>query len=427
MGYVKMPDGAYIAYMTTGEGPIDVVWQPEIYSNIDVVWQMPRWAAWFRGLATFSRLILHDRRSTGASSRNVAPPNLETRVADCLAVLDAVESERPVLGGELEGGAANVMLAATKPERVHSLFWWYPAPRSTQASDYPWGGTDQDLERRMQERATWGTPEFNDPDDPTSPWGLFSRQSSTPDVAVEQELIWRQTDVRGALPAVTSPTLLMAREHDREALEYLAALMPNASVRLFPGTGDSLPSIAEQPAVLRVLEEFIGVAAPEPELDTVLATVLFTDIVGSTERQAALGDWVWKELAGRHHALVRDALERWRGVEIDTAGDSFYATFDGPARAIRCAQEVTLRVQELGIQVRAGVHTGECTMIDGKIGGIGVAIGARIAASAAASEVLVSQTVKDLVAGSGITFKDAGVHELKGVPERWRLYAPVAE
>ena len=423
MGYVKMPDGAYIAYMTTGEGPIDVVWQPEIYSNIDVVWQMPRWAAWFRGLAAFSRLILHDRRSTGASSRNVAPPNLETRVADCLAVLDAVESERPILGGELEGGAANVMFAATKPERVHSLFWWYPAPRSTQASDYPWGGTDQDLDRRMQERATWGTPEFNDPDDPTSPWPLFSRQSSTPDVAVELELIWRQTDVRGALPAVTSPTLLMAREHDREALEYLAALMPNASVRLFPGTGDSLPSIAEQPAVLRVLEEFIGVAAPEPELDTVLATVLFTDIVGSTERQAALGDWVWKELAGRHHALVRDALERWRGVEIDTAGDSFYATFDGPARAIRCAQEVTFRVQELGIQVRAGVHTGECTMIDGKIGGIGVAIGARIAASAAASEVLVSQTVKDLVAGSGITFKDAGVHELKGVPERWHLYA----
>jgi class 3 adenylate cyclase len=427
MGYVKMPDGAYIAYMTTGQGPIDVVWQPEIWSNIDVVWQMPRWAAWFRGLATFSRLILHDRRSTGASSRNVAPPNLETRVADCLAVLDAVESERPVLGGELEGGAANVMLAATKPERVHSLFWWYPAPRSTQASDYPWGGTDQDLERRMQERATWGTPEFDDPDDPTSPWGLFSRQSSTPDVAVELELIWRQTDVRGALPAVTSPTLLMARENDREALEYLAALMPNASVRLFPGTGDSLPSIAEQPAVLRVLEEFIGVAAPEPELDTVLATVLFTDIVGSTERQAALGDWVWKELAGRHHALVRDALQRWRGVEIDTAGDSFYATFDGPARAIRCAQEVTLRVQELGIQVRAGVHTGECTMIDGKIGGIGVAIGARIAASAAASEVLVSQTVKDLVAGSGITFKDTGVHELKGVPERWRLYAAVPD
>jgi class 3 adenylate cyclase len=279
----------------------------------------------------------------------------------------------------------------------------------------------------MQERATWGTPEFNDPDDPTSPWGLFSRQSSTPDVAVEQELIWRQTDVRGALPAVTSPSLLMARENDREALEYLAALMPNASVRLFPGTGDSLPAIAEQPAVLRVLEEFIGVAVPEPELDTVLATIVFTDIVGSTERQAALGDWVWKELAGRHHALVRDALKRWRGVEIDTAGDSFYATFDGPARAIRCAQEVTLRVQELGIQVRAGVHTGECTMIDGKIGGIGVAIGARIAASAAASEVLVSQTVKDLVAGSGITFKDAGVHELKGVPERWRLYVAVPD
>jgi len=423
--YVKVPDGAYIAYMTTGEGPIDIVWQPEIYSNVDVIWQMPKWAAWFRGLASFSRLILHDRRSTGASSRNVAPPNLETRVADCLAVLDNVGSERPVLGGELEGGATNVLFAATKPERVHSLFWWYPAPRSTRAPDYPWGGTDQDLDRRMRERETWGTPEFDDPDDPTSPWGLFSRQSASPDVAVELELIWRQTDVQGTLPAVSSPTLLMARDQDREALEYLAGLMPNASLRLFPGTGDSLPTVAEQPAVLRALREFIGVEAPEPELDTVLATVLFTDIVGSTERQAMLGDWVWKELVGRHHAIVRDALERWRGVENDTAGDGFYATFDGPARAIRCAQEVTRRVQALGIDVRAGVHTGECTMIDGKIGGIGVAIGSRVAGSAAASEVLVSQTVKDLVAGSGLAFEDAGEHELRGIPERWHLYRVV--
>jgi class 3 adenylate cyclase len=422
--YVQMPDGAYIAYMTTGDGPIDIVWQPEIYSNVDVIWEMPKWAAWFRGLMGFSRLILHDRRSTGASSRNVAPPNLETRMADCLAVLDAVGSQRPVLGGELEGGAVNVLLAATRPERVHSLFWWYPAPRSTQAPDYPWGGTDEDLDRRMRERAAWGTGEFDEPDDPT-PWGLFSRQSASPDVAVALELIWRQTDVRGTLPVVTSPTLLMAREQDRGALEYLAELIPNASVRLFKGTGDSLPSIDEQPAVLRAIREFIGVEAPEPELDTVLATILFTDIVGSTERQAALGDWAWKELVGRHHAIVRDALERWRGVENDTAGDGFYATFDGPARAIRCALEVTLGVRALGIEVRAGVHTGECTMIDGKIGGIGVAIGSRVAGWAAASEVLVSQTVKDLVAGSGLTFEDAGEHELKGVPERWRLYRVV--
>jgi class 3 adenylate cyclase len=424
--YVKMPDGAYIAYLTVGDGPVDIAWQPDIYSNVDVIWQMPKWAAWFRGLASFSRLILHDRRGTGASSRNVAPPNLETRVSDCLAVFDAVGSERPILGGELEGGAANVLFAATMPERVHSLFWWYPAPRSTQAPDYPWGGSPEELDRRMRDEvAAWGTREFNIEDDPTD-WGLFSRQSVSPDIAVELELIWRQTDVRGALPAVTAPTLLLAREGDREALSYLAALMPDASVSLFPGGGDSIPAADEQPGILRTIRKFIGVEVPVPELDTVLATVLFTDIVGSTERQAALGDHDWKELVERHHDIVRDSLARWHGVENDTAGDGFYATFDGPARAIRCAQEVTHQVHDLGIEVRAGVHTGECTVIDGKIGGIGVVIGSRVAGSAGASEILISQTVKDLTAGSGLTFVDAGEHELKGVPDRWHLYRVVS-
>lgn len=182
-----------------------------------------------------------------------------------------------------------------------------------------------------------------------------------------------------------------------------------------------LPAIDEQPAVLRAIREFVGVELPDPELDTVLATVLFTDIVGSTERQAALGDRDWKELLGRHHGIVRDALERWRGVENDTASDGFYATFDGPARAIRCAQEVTQQVRDLGIEVRAGVHTGECTLIDGKVSGIGVVIGSRVAGTAGASEVLVSQTVKDLTAGSGLVFEEAGEHELKGVPGLWHL------
>ena len=242
------------------------------------------------------------------------------------------------------------------------------------------------------------------------------------DVAIELELIWQQTDVRGTLPAVTAPTLLLAREQDREALEYLAALMPRASVHLFPGAGDSLPAIDERPAVLRTLREFIGVEVPVPELDTVLATVLFTDIVDSTARAASVGDVGWKGVRERHDAIVRKQLVRHRGREIKTMGDGFLATFDGPARGVRCALEMTAEMRSLGIEIRAGLHTGEVTLEGADISGIGVAIGARVGAMAGRSEVLVSQTVKDLVAGSGLSFEHAGEHELKGVPDRWHLY-----
>jgi class 3 adenylate cyclase len=216
----------------------------------------------------------------------------------------------------------------------------------------------------------------------------------------------------------------MARERDRDALGYLASLLREPTIALFPG--EHALEIDEQPAVLETIRRFVGVEAPQPELDTVLSTVLFTDIVGSTEEQAALGDRGWKELAERHHATVRATLERWRGVETDTAGDGFYATFDGPARAIRCALETVERVRELGIQIRAGIHTGECQLVDGKAAGIAVTTGARISALAGPSEVWISQTVKDLVAGSGFAFEGAGEHELKGVPDRWRLYRVVA-
>ncbi|MEP6758622.1 MAG: adenylate/guanylate cyclase domain-containing protein [Actinomycetota bacterium] len=424
--YARTPDGVSIAYQVLGDGPIDVAWAPDLWS-VDALWQVPKYAAWFRGLASFSRLILHDRRASGASSRNVEVPNLETRMADLRTVLDAVDAERPVLAGQLEGGAVNVLFAATMPERVRSVIWWYPAPRSVEAPDYPWGGTQADLEGWLQDIVDgWGTPGYNDPNEQTIDWGLLSRQSSTPDVAIQHELIWRQTDVRGTLPAVTAQTLLLAREQDRAALEYLVALMPHATMRLLSGAGDSIPPINEQRGVLRAIRDFIGVQAQTPELDTVLATVLFTDIVHSTQHQSALGDTGWKELVGHHHAIVREALVRWRGVENDTAGDGFFATFDGPARAIRCAQEVVQRVTDLGIQVRAGIHTGECTVIDGKVGGLGVVIGSRIADTAGPSEILVSQTVKDLTAGSGLTFEEIGACELKGIPERWRLHRVAA-
>jgi class 3 adenylate cyclase len=426
--YAKTPDGAYIAYQTVGDGPIDIVWQFDWLGNVDTIWEYRPLAEWFRGLASFSRLILHDRRGTGASSRNVDLPNLETRVADLTAVLDAVDSDRPVLGGALEGGAPNVLFAATYPERTHALFWWYPAPRTTSAPDYPFGASEDLIARSTSATIDlWGTDAYGysvytgkEPGRDPTPWGRLSRQTTTPDVAAEFDRIYNETDVRGAMPSIAAPVLLLARENDREALTYLATLLRQPRMQLFPGA-DEL-KVDEQPPVLDAIREFVGVAPAAPELETILSTVLFTDVVGSTRKQAELGDRRYKGLIEQHHAIVREALERWRGLESSTAGDGFYATFDGPARAIRCALEVRDRVIDLGIEIRAGVHTGECELIDGEISGLTVSIGARVAAKAGPSQVLISQTVKDLVAGSGFTFEDAGEHELKGVPDRWRLY-----
>ncbi len=430
--YALAPDGAYIAYQVVGDGPIDLVWQFEWIGNVDTIWQYTGVAEWLHGLASFSRLILHDRRGTGASSRDVALPNLETRVADMGTVLDAVGSERVVLGGALEGGAPNVLFAATVPDRVHSLFWWYPAPRTTIAPDYPFGADEELLERGSQDVVRyWGTDAYDFEDmqafaqtSGRAPWGWLTRQTSTPDVAAEMDRIYNETDVRGAMPSISAPVLLLARERDREALAYLASLLRQPQVRLFPGAGAL--TVDEQPHVLDAIRAFVGVEPAVSALDSFLATVLFTDVVGSTQLGVTLGDHRYKGLIERHHAIVREALGRWRGVESDTAGDGFYATFDGPARAIHCALEIKQRVLDLGIEIRAGIHTGECQVIDGKTSGITVSIGSRVAAIAGASEVLVSQTVKDLVAGSGLSFQEAGEHELKGVPDRWRLYS-VAE
>ena len=427
--YAKTPDGVYIAYQTIGDGPIDIVWQLEWIGNVDTVWEHRGYADWLHGLASFGRLILHDRRGIGASSRNVDLPTLETRVADMRTVLDEVGCERAVLGAALEGGAPNVLFAGTLPERVHSLFWWYPAPRTTIAPDYPFGVTPELLEQGTLDIADhWGTDAYGFEEmqvfaspEGKEPWGWLTRQTTTPDLAFELDRIYNETDVRGAMPAISAPVLLLAREQDRDALTYLATLLRQPEIRLFPGAGIVTPQ--EQPLILDTIREFVGVDPAVPELDSFLATVMFTDVVGSTHLQATLGDHRFKSLIERHHAIVRDALGRWRGLESDTAGDGFYATFDGPARAIRCAMEIGHRVRDLGIEIRAGVHTGECELMDGKISGITVSIGARVAAKAAASEVLVSQTVKDLVAGSGLTFQSAGEHELKGVPDRWRLYS----
>ena len=402
--------------------------------NLDMLWEDPDDELWCRELASFSRLILHDRRGIGLSSRNVALPNLETRVADTLAVLDAIGSERPVLSGTFEAGAPNALLAATRPDRVRAMVWVEPIPRFGWAPDYPWGHTEAQRQAELEDIEGWGTMAYGhvfaaewtgqrrDPASTARSMAKASRNACTPDVARSLAEIWYETDVRDVLPSVKVPTLIVAgsdQPRDRERSAYVASLIPGAETALFPG---NVLSEENTRAIADTMRRFIGVERSATELDTVLSTVLFTDIVGSTERQAQIGDHAWKELVQRHHAVVRAALQRWRGVENDTAGDGFYTTFEGPARAIRCGLEIVERVRVLGLDVRAGVHTGECELVDGKHAGITVSIGARVATLAGPSEVLVSQTVKDLVAGSGLTFEDTGEHELKGVPDRWRLY-----
>lgn len=434
--YAVTPDGVYIAYQIMGDGPIDVVWQSDWPGNIDMDREDPILGIWFEELASFSRLILHDRRGVGLSSRNVAPPNLETRVSDLLLVLDTVGSEHPVLTGIFESGAPNALLAATRPERVQSMLWVMPQARCAWSPDYPWGAKPEDMEAEL--RATndlWGTLAFGRwyvqeqasrdnkmPDSAAALMAKATRNSCTPDVAGDLSRIWYETDVRGVLPAVQVPTLILAprsRVDEFDRANYVASLIPGAELQEIParaGMEEEAAVIAEQ------LRRFVGVERAPTELDTILSTVLFTDIVDSTQKQSSLGDQGWKQLIERHHVAIREALARWRGVEIDTAGDGFYASFDGPARAIRCALDACSRVRDLGIEIRAGVHTGECKVINDKVGGIAVTIGARVAALAGPSEVFISQTVKDLVAGSGFTFADAGIHELKGVSDRWHLY-----
>ena len=430
--YARTADGAYIAYQVVGDGPVDVALLLDVFGNLDVLWEEPSFGELLRGLAAATRLILHDRRATGLSSRNVDPPNLETRVDDLRTVLDAVGSRRTAILGILEGGAAGAMLAATDPERVSSFAWYGPQARQLWAPDYPWGVGPDHHERNRRVLELWGTPGFgsafaetNNPGEDVqdaSDWlDLLSRQTATPDVAIEMDRMWYETDVRKLLRAIQAPSLLIQHEGDDRGIaetEHVASLMPEATTAVLPGV--LLTSGMEH--VAEAVRTFLGAEVPRAELETILSTVLFTDIVDSTKIQAEAGDHAWKGLVLRHHAVVRAALARWRGIENDTAGDGFYATFDGPARAIRCAQDITEGVRDLGIQIRAGIHTGECEIIDSKCGGLTVSIGARVASHAEPSEVLVSQTVKDLVAGSGLTFDDAGEHELKGVPDRWRLY-----
>jgi class 3 adenylate cyclase len=440
--YLKTQDGTYIAYQVIGDGPVDIAWQVGDGTHLEIWWEFDWIRDWFEGLASLGRLILHDWRGFGLSSRNVPVPNLETRTDDLRAVLDEVGSSSVVVGGWFETIAPGVLLAAADPPRVSALLWWNATPRIVWAPDYPWGVGPDQTKQELEMLKLWGTREFGEywADDIASfqgsrPsdagvewWAKKARNACTPDIAEEFTKMWWQTDLRGVLPSIQAAALLMVGEGEDEQLEmahHTASLMPNAHVEVFPTgwmTAEADISAVNGPR-LDAVARLVGLPSRRVVPDTILSTILFTDIVGSTENQARLGDREWKRRIEQHNALIREALVIWRGQENDTAGDSFYATFDGPARAIHCAREIRERVGRLGIEVRAGVHTGECELVDGKCAGIAVSTGARIAAHASASEVLVSQTVKDLVAGSGFTFSDRGSPELKGVPTTYKLYA----
>jgi len=432
--YAKSGD-VNIAYQVVGDGPPDLVLVPGFVSHLENDWDEPRSAHFLERLASFSRLIRFDKRGTGLSDRPGGLPDLETRMDDVRAVIDAVGSERPALFGYSEGGPMCCLFAATYPDRTTALVLYGTyAKRVDPDGDYPWVATweqrqayaDQ-VERDWGLESDLGTMAPNADAALTAWWRARARASASPGAARALILMNSRIDVRQVLPTIRVPTLVLHRSGDRDSRpeegRYVADRIPGARFVELAGE-DHIPWIdADQ--IVDEVEEFLTGVRRGPEPDRVLATVLLTDIVGSSERAAELGDRRWRELLETHHALVRGELARWRGREVDTAGDGFLATFDGPARAIRCACAIRDGLHALGVEIRAGLHTGECEIIDGKVGGIAVHTGARVAARAEPGEVLVSGTVRDLIAGSRIELEDRGVHSLKGIPGEWPLLAVV--
>jgi pimeloyl-ACP methyl ester carboxylesterase len=430
-------DGVNIAYQVVGSGPFDLVYVPGWVSNIEVMWEEPRLAAFLERLASFSRLILFDKRGTGLSDAvsDDHLPTLERRMDDVRAVMDAAGSERAALLGHSEGGNMCIVFSASFPERTSALVLLGSYAKRSRSDDYPWAPDPADREHEIQEaERTWGQADFAPTlapslaeDEAFRSWfKRYLRLSASPRAAAALLRMNTTIDTRAVLPAIRVPTLCIYRTDDPDVKvdegRFIASKVPGARFVELPGA-DHLMWAGDASAILDEVEGFLTGVRRGPEPDRVLTTVLFTDIVGSTERAAALGDRAWSELVGRHHAAIRRELDRSRGREVDTAGDGFLAMFDGPARAVRCAVAARESVAELGLEIRAGVHTGEVERAGTGIRGLAVHVGARIAGSAAAGEVLVSRTVKDLVSGSGIVFEDRGEHELKGVPEPWQLFA----
>jgi pimeloyl-ACP methyl ester carboxylesterase len=436
--YAKSGD-INIAYQVMGDGPLDVIVVPGWMSNIDMHWQMRGYEAWVARMTAFCRLIVFDKRGTGLSDRDVGDSTLEERMDDLRAVLDAAGSERAAVLGFSEGGSLAMLFAASCPERVHALVLFGTCPCFQAAPDFP-EGADLAVPLNAMVRIAeeqWGegktlrhiSPSLAHVPAAVEFMARFERASLSPRAA-RASLKWiAEIDVRRVACNLHVPTLVMHRADDQLVRvvggRWLGNNIPGARFVELPGN-DHAPWSGDIQLLAEEVEEFLTGSRSQSEIDRVLATVLFTDIVRSTERAVDLGDRGWQELLRRHHGLVRDELRRHRGVEQNTMGDGFFATFDGPARAVRCAQRICEVVHEIGLEVRAGVHTGECERADEKLSGIAVHIGARVMAQAQPGEVLVSSTVKDLVAGSGLIFAERGVHTLKGIPGEWKLYAATA-
>jgi class 3 adenylate cyclase len=432
--YAKSGD-LHIAYIVEGEGEVDLLWVPPWISQVEYLWSEPSLERVMRRLTRFARLITFDRRGSGLSDPFWGAPTLEEQMDDVIAVMDAAGSERVAIVGTLEGGPMAAMLAATFPERVSALVMYATFARATWAPGYEWAWTAEERDAAMAQQAErWGeglvatsVAPSQGGDPAFVEWaGRLERLAASPATIRRILKLIGEFDVRDVLPSIRVPTLVLHRKNDSfikiEHSRYIAERIPGARYVELDGT-DNMFSVGDTEALIGEIEEHLTGARHAREPDRMLATVMFTDIVDSTRRAAEMGDRSWRFLLERHDALFRQALERHRGREVKRTGDGFLATFDGPARAIRCAASVAEAMGSLGLEVRAGLHTGELEVMDGDLGGLAVHIASRVMSNAEANEVLVSGTVKDLVVGSGIEFSDRGERELRGVPGEWRLFA----
>jgi class 3 adenylate cyclase len=432
-------DGTTIAYQVLGDGPVDLVYVPGFLSHVEWGWEQPAFARFLRRLASFSRLILFDKRGTGLSDPVSETPTAGERMGDIRAVMDAAGSERAALFGVFDGGALALGFAAANPERTSALILYGSLAKFTQSADYPWGWSPAAIQLYLAaSEEGWGSGEGAEllapslaGDENYRRWfARLVRMSASPGQAMALLKMNTELDVRDFLTQVRAPTLVLHREGDLvvEAghSRYLADHLPGATLVELPGE-DHWPWAGDAERVAAEIQELMTGARGLPEPERVLTTLLFTDIVGSTERASELGDRRWRELLEDHHALVRQELVRFRGREVKTVGDGFFASFDSPTRAIRCAAAFLAAVRPLGLELRTGIHTGECEMIGDDLGGIAVHVGARVAAAAKPGEILVTSTVRELADGSGIGFRDLGCFSLKGVDGERRLFAAEAE